>query len=96
MVGETQRYYDNITSTLDPGLLCQYEAEIKEAEAAQIQDPKAMDIMASTGFKPNPSVSSRSSVEDSPLLSWLQMVLRLEERQFVFVSSPYIFHMMTV
>jgi len=87
MVGETQRYYDNITTAIKPGLLRQYEAEIREAEAARMENPEAMDIMASNGFKPNPSVSPRSSVEDSPLSNWLQMALQVEERQYVFASS---------
>jgi hypothetical protein len=45
MVTKTQHYYDNVTSTLDPGLLCQYEAQIKNAEAAQMENPEAMAIM---------------------------------------------------
>ena len=84
MVTETQRYYDNVTSTLDPGLLRQYDAQIKNAEAARMENPEAMDIMASNGFKRNTSISPRSSIEDSPLLNLLQTVLRLEERQYVF------------
>ena len=90
MLTETQWYYDNITSTLDPGLLRQYEAQIKNAEAARMENPEAMDIMASNGFKCNTSISPRSSVEDSPLLNWLQTALRLEERQYVFYLPTHI------
>ena len=50
MVTETQRYYDNVTSTLDPGLLHQYEAQIKNAKATRMENPEAMDIMASNSL----------------------------------------------
>jgi len=89
MVGETKGYYDNITSTLDADLLRRYEAQIKDAEAARMENPKAMDIMANNGFKRNTSISPRSSVEESPLLNWLQMALRLEERQYVVSSHTF-------
>ncbi len=82
MVGKSNLYYDNITGTLNGSLLWQYDAEICKAKATWLENPKAMDIMAANHINSKPSFPlNNSSVQQNTLFDWLQMALRLEERQ---------------
>jgi hypothetical protein len=83
MVRVTERYYNQLSSTISAVWRSQWEKDIKKAESQRLTKPSVMDIMGAK-IQPVGGVPTPRPRPDGPDRSgtlWLTLALSVEERQ---------------
>jgi hypothetical protein len=91
-VKEADEYFEKMTTTIEKGMVDEWEAEMVTAEGERLHTPAAMDIMGTrlAAAVSNPSDRSgenSSSAEEE----WISLALAVEEKQcvlFLFIRRP--------
>ena len=80
-------YYDKLMLSVDPALIPEWEEEMTNAEAVQLQHPEAMDYLKAKTVAATPSTNEQTDAlgdGDNNVTAWFELAIQVEEIQCVY------------